>query len=309
MRERRVPHDVSELREAMRRFVAIRRSRVPREHDPLAILHREGFSAYFFGGTIRDVVLHGPWVQPRDIDVVVSGAGEEELKQALSRWIVRTTRFGGFRLETAYEVLDVWPTSQTWAFREFPLIGSEAGDLPKTTPFTIEAAVVSTSPRGGYGREIFEQRFIESVARREIDLNFDIQFCETLTFVRAIAMAMKTDFSLSSRLVDRLVSIARRVDIEELAAVAKSHYGRRSLPVPELSRIVAIVNEHHRRMRKASLRLPRPTQMQFQFCKPTYLTPVGGRLTPNFKPAPPLAPPTDTPRRTGHAVNRESQRV
>lgn len=309
MRDRRVPQDVPELREAMRRFVAIRRSRVPLEHDPLAALYREGFIAYFFGGTVRDVALHGPRVRPRDIDVVVSGADEDELKRVLSCWIVRTTRFGGFRLETAYEVLDIWPTHQTWAFREFPLIGSEAGDLPRTTPFTIEAAVVSTSPRGPGGREIFEQRFIESVSRREIDLNFDAQFSEALTFVRAIAMAMKTDFALSSRLVDRLVSIARGVDIEELSDAAESHYGRYSLPASELYRIVEIIKKHRQRNRKASLTLPRPTQLQFRFMKPTRLSPVLDRLTPRFEGVAASAPPTGTPRRIREAANRESQRV
>lgn len=309
MPSRRVPQDVGELRKAMRRFFAIRRSRVPVEHDPLAVLHREGLSAYFFGGTIRDVALKGPWTRPRDLDVVVSNTSEDELRRVLSRWIVRATRFGGFRLETAYEVLDIWPTHQTWAFQEFPLIGSEAGDLPRTTPFTIEAAVVSTSPRGPGGREIFEQRFIESVSRREIDLNFDAQFSEALTFVRAIAMAMKTDFALSARLVDRLVSIARRVEIEELSDVAESHYGRHSLPASELFRIVEIVKRHRQRTRQASLTLPRPTQLQFRFMKPTRLDPVSDRLMPRFEGVPASAPPSGTPRRIGGPVNRESQRV
>ena len=142
MHSRRVPSDEAELREAMRRFVSVRRSRIPAEQDPLAVLEREGFDAHFFGGTVRDVALNGSWVRPRDIDVVVSGVDEDKLQKALARWIVQSTRFGGFRLQTGYEVLDVWPTHRTWAFREFPLIGSEAGELPRTTPFTIEAAVV-----------------------------------------------------------------------------------------------------------------------------------------------------------------------
>lgn len=269
MHNRRPPQDASELREAMRRFAAIRRTRVPAEHDPLLALHRQGYEAHFFGGTVRDVAVNGPWVRPRDIDVVVSGVDEKQLTEALKRWVVRTTRFGGLRLETSCEVLDVWPTHQTWAFREFPLLGSAASDLPRTTPFTIEAAVVSTIARGPRGREIFEQRFLESVVRREIDLNLEMQFSEALTFVRAIVMAIKTDFVLAPQLVGWLAAASRRVAIEELCAVSESHYGRWSLQPSELSCMVKAVQYHHQWARRRSLRVPKPTQSQFRFMKPT----------------------------------------
>jgi hypothetical protein len=268
MRDYRPPQDVSELRGAMRRFAAVRRNRVPAEHDPLAVLRRHGCEAFFFGGTVRDVAVNGPWVRPRDIDVVVSGVEVERLQSVLAQWIVRTTRFGGFRLATPYEILDVWPIHRTWAFCEFPLLGSSASDLPRTTPFTVEAAVVSTHPRGPCGREVFEQRFLESVGSREIDLNFETQYSEALTVVRAIVMAIKTDFAVAPRLVDWLAGASQRVDIEELSAVAEGHYGRWTLRADELSYIVKAVQHHHRWAKRSRLRMPRPTQLRFRFMKP-----------------------------------------
>ena len=62
-------------------------------------LRRSDLQAVLFGGTLRSLlvsrIFEGRFGQPRDVDVVVSGAALSELEERFSSIVARRTRFGG----------------------------------------------------------------------------------------------------------------------------------------------------------------------------------------------------------------------
>ena len=64
----------------------------------MAILRRfseQRLPAVIFGGALRDLMVHGPTTEPRDVDVVVDGASVEELTRLFQDVVVRRTRLEG----------------------------------------------------------------------------------------------------------------------------------------------------------------------------------------------------------------------
>jgi hypothetical protein len=215
----------SGLRKLVRRFFNIRSRRLGSNIDLFNILRESGVEAYIFGGAIRDIAIMGPYVRPRDLDVVVSGYSGEALERLLEQWIVRRTRFGGFHVRVGHEAFDIWASDDSWAIREFPLFASSPSDLPTTTPFTLEAVVVTAYATTHAGREIWERGFFDALNRRVIELNFEPHQCSSLTFVRAISLAHKTGFGIGPRLASYMARVAAITSPDDLAAQASSHYG------------------------------------------------------------------------------------
>src|SRR5262245_31728529 len=71
-----------------------------------------------FGGTLRDLALHGTAARPRDIDLVVEGESEAHLFHFLGRYRPTRNRFGGFRFKVDRWSFDVWRVEDTWAVRQ-----------------------------------------------------------------------------------------------------------------------------------------------------------------------------------------------
>lgn len=264
MRNSDVPTSIADLRLRVRRFLSVRKCRIVDGDDPISEMQSAGLEPHLFGGCIRDIAIDGPHAKPRDLDVVVQASDVDELQAVLAKWVVRKTRFGGLRLETKSEVLDVWPASETWAFKQFPLLGSDPGDLPKTTPFDIEGVVVSLSPTHR-GRTVYERNFFSALSKRSIGINLTDHLSESLSIVRAFAVAIKLDFTLESSLVDHLSSMIKRTDIEEMSAIAFQHYGFTRFTNDELNTFCKAVARHQRSASRSALRLPRLEQLRIPY--------------------------------------------
>src|ERR1035438_6552739 len=122
--------------------------------------------AVIFGGTLRDLMVHGPTTEPRDIDVVVDGASIEDLTNLFQDVVVRRTRFGGLHLNVKGWMVDVWPLSDTWALRELRIGSRDFQALTRTTFLNVEAVVIDLTNRRRNGRQIYSSGFFEAIDRK-----------------------------------------------------------------------------------------------------------------------------------------------
>ncbi len=73
--------------------------------------------------------------RPRDIDIVVSGANIDNLRDTFRPFIMRETRFGGLQLARQNWQFDLWPLEKTWAFTQDHCNDQDFEALPFTTFF------------------------------------------------------------------------------------------------------------------------------------------------------------------------------
>ena len=62
-------------------------------------------------------------------------ASLSDLEERLGSIIARRTRFGGLQLKSGSWRFDVWPLSETWAFKKDRTVSVDFADLPSTTTF------------------------------------------------------------------------------------------------------------------------------------------------------------------------------
>lgn len=188
--------------------------------------------AVLFGGTLRTLLVsrisEGRLGRPRDIDIVTSGATLSQLERRFGDILERRTRFGGLRLQYRTWQFDLWPLSETWAFKHDSKDGpANFAALPTTTPFNVEAVAVEVWPRDGGRREIFSgnDQFFKGILTRTIELNHsEIPFPE-LTVVRGLVMATELQFKIGPRLASYIGDIGPSMNEEVIESVQRSHYG------------------------------------------------------------------------------------
>src|SRR5438128_121469 len=142
---------ISRLKDQLRQDVGALYRRDDREWsrpivETLHHLRRSNVKAVFFGGTLRALLLarlqQGRFGRPRDLDIVVSGASLDELRERFQHSVRRETRFGGLQLECMNWQFDIWPLEHTWAFQTQPELIPQFAALPLTTFFNLEAVAV-----------------------------------------------------------------------------------------------------------------------------------------------------------------------
>ena len=217
--------------------------------DVLHDLRQSKVQAVLFGGTLRSLlvsrIFQGKPGRPRDIDVVVSGATLSRLEQQFADILARRTRFGGLQLKRGTWQFDLWPVSDTWAFkhdRRCCDVGFSA--LPSTTAFNLEAVAVEVWTTGGRPRALFsgDDQFFKGILTRTIELNrADGPFPE-LTVVRALILASDLRFKIGPRLSEYIRKVAGSISEDVVERVQASHYGHariESRTLYELLRVVA----------------------------------------------------------------------
>lgn len=236
--------------------------------EVLEDLRRSGVQAVLFGGTLRSLlvsrIFEGRFGRPRDVDVVVSGAALPELEERFSGIIARRTRFGGLQLRHGYWRFDVWPLSETWAFRKDHSVSAAFEDLPSTTTFNLEAIAVEAWSRDGRPRALFSgnDQFFEGILSRTLELNrTDSPFPE-LTVVRAIIMAAELRFRIGPRLATYIGEVGPNLSEEAITQIQASHYGHSRLSSCTLKQLVRLVEMISRRsLEQAPIDLPRIGQL------------------------------------------------
>jgi hypothetical protein len=216
--------DVALLRNHVSRFLTSK-SRLRRPLlQVLGRLAEHRLTAVLFGGTLRDLMLHGPGAEPRDIDVVVDGITVQELAGLFRDSMVRRTRFGGLHLNAKGWAIDIWPLAETWALRELRIGSRDFAALTRTTFLNAEAVAVELAAGKG-GRGIQETGFFEAIRSRVLDINLEENPFPELCTVRTLITASKLQYALSRRLAQYVLHHTAKTTLEELESVQLSHYG------------------------------------------------------------------------------------
>jgi hypothetical protein len=184
-----------------------------------------GWAPVLFGGVVRDLFVLGSRRYPRDIDVVLSNAGTDEVIGEFSGEDYRQNRFGGLHLNVARWSFDVWPLSKTWAFTTDASLSPSAENLPKTTFLDVEAIAVTLDGPNKIG-QIYSNGFFRSVMERSIDINYARNPYPSLAAIRSIMTAYKLHFQISRRLAEYITLTISEAGIRSLVDAQEQHYRR-----------------------------------------------------------------------------------
>jgi hypothetical protein len=258
----------ADVRHRLRHFLWDAKNRKAARAQAIRRIIERGWRSCLFGGVVRDVVVKSPWVETRDIDIVVADVSVNELNDAFSDVVVRQTRFGGLTLNIQGWIFDIWPLHTTWGSQFFPLFANTFAILPKTTFFSIEAIAVELQAVSGVPRVIYQERFVQSVNERKIMLNLPENPYPELCIVRAFALAKKLDFGLDTTLVRHLAGWAKRLSIRKIEKAMASHYGRPVFYPDQLLALIRQLREHADAGIDSPLRIAWYEQMEFSYEAP-----------------------------------------
>jgi hypothetical protein len=190
-------------------------------------IRERDWKAVLFGGTVRDLMVYGVSKPPRDVDIVVAGPAAEELAEVFGELVSARTRFGGLHLQSNGWMFDIWPLTDTWAFKNlgYPPSLREFANLPRTTFLNVEAVAVELTTLRGKGRKVHSHGFFEALLSRTLEINCEDNPFPALCVVRALITAARLDFSIGPRLSQYLVHYGEVFSPEELVQVQISHYG------------------------------------------------------------------------------------
>ncbi|MBM7112385.1 hypothetical protein [Archangium primigenium] len=219
------------------------------------------WTMFLFGGTLRDLLALAPSTVPRDLDLVVAGTTRQELESVFQQELVRVNRFGGLHLVTHKLPVDMWTLESTWAFRERLVPGGEFSDLPRTTFLNVEAIAAEFHTRPGRARTLYTRDFFRGIQERQVEINLEDNPFPALCIVRSLITAQRLRFSLGPRLVRYFLHHARRIPLEEMEAIQRSHYGRVRINRHTLHMLNRLVREQASHTRLQPISLPRAKQL------------------------------------------------
>ena len=211
----------------------------------LRVLADGPIELWCLGGLPRDLVAHSKPKRPRDIDLVAGSDQLEPLLEQVQATVRRRTRFGGLQLSLRNWTVDVWPLSQTWAFREQLIPECSFEDLPRTTFLNIEAIAIELGSRTrGKSRRVADAGFFDALATRTIDINFEPNPFPALCVVRTLVFASQLNFAVSARLVQYLARQMKNTTVDQLIDVQLEHYGHVKLAPNKLEAWQQFVEDH-----------------------------------------------------------------
>jgi len=222
-------------------------------------LRTSNVRAVLFGGTLRSLmvsrIFERRFGRPRDVDVVVAGAPLSDLEERFKELLNRHTRFGGLHLRRGGWQFDVWPVSETWAFKQGHASPATFAQLPSTTPFNLEAIAVEVWPGDGRSRMVFsgDDQFFEGILSRTIELNRSDNPFPDLTVVRALVMAAELRFRIGPRLAAYIRDVAPSLTEAGVDQIQSKHYGHSRIESRTLMDLVAHVSRHEPHGKKISL--------------------------------------------------------
>lgn len=232
-------------------------------------LQETSIAAVFFGGTLRSLLLSrllkSRRGRPRDLDIVVSGASLEHIKERFRNLIKRQTRFGGLQLERLNWQFDVWPLDRTWGFINDKLTSPAFESLPQTTFFNLEAIAVDVWPRLGKTRTIYsgDDQFFDGIITNTLELNRSENPFPALCVIRSLVMAASLDYSIGPKLAAYLSARAATIHHGEFETIQREHYGRLRYDGDTMRRWLDSVVENHARRPNHRMKLPFPRQQTF----------------------------------------------
>ena len=214
------------LRQLFSQFVSRREARLTTLMDTVRIVRERGWTAFAFGGTPRGVFDNGRHYRPRDLDLVFDDEHFSFFESAFERHVLKRNRFGGLHLRIENLVIDAWPLSKTWAFREGLVQKATFENLPKTTFLNIDGIIIEVAPQRGKPRQIHEAGFFTAWQNKTLDINLRENPFPALCVVRTLQLSLRFGFRLSRRLAMYLSEAMNSLSLAELESTQLSHYGR-----------------------------------------------------------------------------------
>ncbi len=216
----------NKLRTRMSRFMRNVREKRP-EIDVFFELirkHNTEVPAYLCGGAARNLLLSNNTALPRDLDIILGYTSLESIFSFTNNYKKRNNRFGGVSFEIKDWAIDIWPLSDTWAFKEKHINGNGFSDFPQTTFLDIEAITIELFCRKGFKRKIYSKGFFESILKRTIEINFEDNPFPAACVARSLAVADRFDFAMGPKLAKYIEHHVREIELEELQNICRSRY-------------------------------------------------------------------------------------
>jgi hypothetical protein len=228
---------VQTLRSRFAEFVGHRGSPLDDLLAIVRLVRERGWTVFAFGGVPRGVFDVGRLYHPRDLDLVVEDEHFANFEAAFAKHVARRNRFGGLNLRVGNLAVDAWPLRATWAFREGHISTASFASLPKTTFLNVDAVVIEVAARKGKSRRLYEAGFFRSWQDQTLDVNLVPNPFPALCLVRALHIARRYGFKISSRLGFHLWELLHNIPSRELFEAQLTHYGRIDFDIPSLRNI------------------------------------------------------------------------
>lgn len=188
------------------------------------VIRDREWKVFAFGGTPRGVFEYGHRYIPRDLDLVISDEHFPPFEFAFKSHIIRTNRFGGLNIRFGNVLIDAWPLSATWAFREKHISEVSFENLPKTTFLNIDSIAIEIIPTKGCARKIHESGFFSALKSRTLDISMEVNPFPALCAIRNLQMSRRFGLKLSHRLAFYTFEMLSNIPLNDFLKVQISHY-------------------------------------------------------------------------------------
>ena len=174
---------------------------------------------YLFGGITRDRLIskipNREFENTDDIDIVVKKLNKESIK----KYIIKKTKFGGYKLKINYASYDIWQLGDTWNYNESNKnYNSDLEKLSELVFFSFNTSIYWINKRLWY----ISRRFNKSLRKGLAPVFLDNPYPE-LSILRAYKYFKKYNYTLSPKMKDYLKS---KFDPIKLENYQKDRYGR-----------------------------------------------------------------------------------
>ncbi len=192
-------------------------------NEPYASIVRKftdlGRDTAIFGGFVRDILYTG--ATPRDIDLVVKDASVGEIFGVFEpNTGARTNVFGGVKGHLLGVEVDAWPLETTLAFKNDSKFAPTFENVPKTSFFNIEAAVLVFDIYGN--QSLIDHGMREAWETKVLDVNYEVNPFPLACLVRAAVFAHRYNLSFGPKL-QRYVT-EHPITAGKLNGFRKQHY-------------------------------------------------------------------------------------
>lgn len=196
---------------------------------------------YLFGGVLRDLALLGGRGFNSDIDVVVEGDWRSCAKY-LDHLGARRNKFGGYRLEVASWMVDIWNAKETWAISQGLVRYDGIASLTQTTVLNWDAILMNWRTRAF----IFRNRYLDEIRDRHLDIVLEQNPNPPGMAMRVLRhLCLKEALSITPRAIVYLANCTAMFTLQDLTNREVRSYGK-SVIKPTMFRYFEHIkaNEH-----------------------------------------------------------------
>ena len=215
----RIEHNVCE-------YIRRSKERRPALHYILNLIRSNLPDSVIFGGIARDFsIIRSIFTSPSDIDIVANAANDE-IECVIRDFSPNQNKFGGFRFLFHGFVFDIWPLSETWAFRsdDWKYMHPKKNnydllDLLETTFFNMDSIIFHLTKKKLFSSKAFNDWIINFV----MDINFIDNPNPRGMASRAMKRVIIYWFQLSYRLAEYVYKYSINMKLSQIENLLLKH--------------------------------------------------------------------------------------